>query len=184
MPDEEQSEKWSKHRWTVVGLHEPNKYRNDAFVCYVGADTAKEAAEWAVRVNAERGDKIDVIACVPGGHVAVVFRPDNELLHMPYTPDYTEFGDVVKVSAPEDAVLSKCSACKEAEVDFAVKSTIIALSSRGEAMFNNISTAGALVRICADCMLRMGNDIGETLADGGVDLADKVSATTKPTVQP
>lgn len=93
---------WAKHRWTVIGLYEHDKYRNDLFVCYVGADTAQEAAEWAVRVNAERGDKIEVLACVSGGNVAHRIRPDNDIPNLPYTPDYAAFGEAVdKVSEPE-----------------------------------------------------------------------------------
>jgi hypothetical protein len=86
---------WSAPRWTVVGLHEPGRYRNDTFVCYVAADTATEAAEWAVQVNAERGDKISVIACVSGGGVAHRIRPDNDIPNLPFTPDYAAFGETV-----------------------------------------------------------------------------------------
>lgn len=66
----------SAQRWTVVGLYERGKYIRDAFVCYIGGLSAVEAKNEAVRVNAERGDKIEVIACVAGGGVAHAFDPE------------------------------------------------------------------------------------------------------------
>ena len=66
----------SSQRWTVVGLYERGKYVIDTFICYVGGLSAEEARDSAVRVNAGRGDKIEVLACVAGGGVARVFQDD------------------------------------------------------------------------------------------------------------
>ncbi len=64
----------SAQRWTVIGLYKRGKYVHDTFVCYVGGVSAEEAKDMAVRTNSERGDIIEVLACVAGGGVAHTFK--------------------------------------------------------------------------------------------------------------
>jgi len=88
--------------WTVVGLYERGKYRNDVFVHYIKTATAKEAADFAVNVNAERGDKIEVLTCVAGGGVAHRILPDNDLPNLPSAIDYAALGARADESSAED----------------------------------------------------------------------------------
>lgn len=64
--------------WTVIGLYEPGKYVRRTFVCYVACESASDAKKFAVEKNAARGDRVDVIAVVAGGGVAVTFEPEEE----------------------------------------------------------------------------------------------------------